>query len=86
VINTALHIIKPIGLSNIESILSNLKLNSILLSKNIRAKAARELIPKFTDFIDQFANSPVKALAQTLKSWLEPIARMWSFSKSNGIT
>ncbi|MDE2057068.1 MAG: transposase, partial [Betaproteobacteria bacterium] len=25
-------------------------------------------------------------LAQTLQSWLEPIVRMWRFSKSNGIT
>jgi len=85
-INIALHIIKPIGLSNIESILAKQKLNSILLTKNIRAKAVRELIPKLMDLIDQFANSPVKALAQTLKSWLEPIVRMWRFSKSNGIT
>jgi transposase len=38
------------------------------------------------DLIDQFANSPVKTLAQTLKSWLEHIVRMWRFSKSNGIT
>ena len=60
--------------------------NSILLTKNIRAKGARELIPKLMDLIDQFANSPVKALAQTLQSWLEPIVRMWRFSKSNGIT
>ncbi len=62
------------------------KLNSILLTKNIRAKGARELIPKLMELIDQFANSPVKTLAQTLKSWLEPIVRMWRFSKSNGIT
>ena len=62
------------------------KLNSILLTKNIRAKGARELIPKLMDLIDQFANSPVKTLAQTLKSWMEPIVRMWRFSKSNGIT
>jgi transposase len=62
------------------------KLSSILLTKNIRTKGARELIPKLMDLIDQFANSPVKALAQTLKSWLEPIVRMWRFSKSNGIT
>jgi len=53
-----------------------------LLTKNIRAKVARELIPKLMDLIDQSANSPVKALAQTLKSWLEPIVRMWRFSKS----
>jgi len=27
-----------------------------------------------------------RALAETLKSWLEPIVRMWRFTKSNGIT
>jgi len=27
-----------------------------------------------------------KGLAETLRSWLEPIVRMWRFSKSNGIT
>ena len=56
------------------------------MTKNIRVKGARELIAKLMDLIDQFANSPVKTLAQTLKSWLELIVRIWRFSKSNGIT
>src|SRR5690554_4523764 len=34
----------------------------------------------------QFEQSPARALAVTLKSWLEPIVRMWRFTKSNGIT
>ena len=34
----------------------------------------------------QFALSPARALAETLKSWIEPIVRMWRFTKSNGIT
>jgi len=33
-----------------------------------------------------FANSPAKIIAQTLRSWLAPIVRMWRFTKSNGIT
>ncbi len=42
------------------------KLNSILLTKNIRAKGARELIPKLMDLIDQFANSPVTQVQHLL--------------------
>ena len=29
---------------------------------------------------------PLRALAKTLTSWVEPIIAMWRFSKSNGIT
>jgi transposase len=29
---------------------------------------------------------PLKTFGQTLKSWIEPIVRMWRFSKNNGIT
>lgn len=36
--------------------------------------------------LEQFANSPARALAETLRSWLEPIVRMRRFSRSNGIT
>ncbi len=36
--------------------------------------------------IRQFEQSPAKVLAATLTSWLEPIVRMWRFTKSNGIT
>ncbi|ALC12403.1 2,3-bisphosphoglycerate-independent phosphoglycerate mutase [Sphingopyxis sp. 113P3] len=35
---------------------------------------------------NQFAASPLKSLADTLTSWLEPVARMWRFSRNNGIT
>jgi transposase len=30
--------------------------------------------------------SPLRRLAKTLMSWLEPIVMMWRFSKSNGPT
>ena len=30
--------------------------------------------------------SPLRALAKTLRSWLEAIVAMWRFSKTNGIT
>lgn len=36
--------------------------------------------------IQLVADSPLRALAKTLTSWMEPIVAMWRFSKSNGIT
>ncbi len=44
------------------------------------------MMPQFLALIEQFEQSPARALAATLKSWLEPIVRMWRFTKSNGIT
>ena len=40
-------------------------------------------------FIDRLAASgfePLVTLANTLRSWAEPIACMWNFTKNNGIT
>lgn len=54
--------------------------------KHLKAKRAKQMLPKFLALIRQFEQSPAKALADTLTSWLEPIVRMWRFSKSNGIT
>ena len=62
------------------------KLNSFLLLKKVPAKKARKYIPEFLQLLDQFEESPAKIIAQTIRSWLEPIIRMWRFSKSNGIT
>lgn len=62
------------------------RLMRFLLLKTIKAKRAKRLLPRFLALLEQFANSPAKALADTLRSWLEPIVRMWRFSKSNGIT
>ncbi len=58
----------------------------LLLIKKIRAKHAKHYLPKLVALLEQFAESPAKSLAKTLKSWIEPIVRMWRFSKSNGIT
>ena len=44
------------------------------------------MMPQFLALIEQFEQSPARALAATLRSWLEPIVRMWRFTKSNGIT
>jgi transposase len=62
------------------------RLMRFLLLKTLNAKRARKMLPKFLALIQQFAQSPAKALAATLHSWLEPIVGMWRFSKSNGIT
>jgi transposase len=62
------------------------KLISLLLIKNIRAKHAKKFLPQLLQLLDQFEQSPAKVIAHTIRSWLEPIIRMWRFSKSNGIT
>jgi transposase len=62
------------------------RLMRFLLLKTLNARRAKRMLPRFLALIEQFANSPAQALAATLTSWLEPIVRMWRFSKSNGIT
>ena len=62
------------------------RLNALLILKRVDGKTARESVPKLLELVEQFAQSPARALAETLTSWLEPIVRMWRFSKSNGIT
>lgn len=62
------------------------QLNGFLVLRTLNAARAAKMLPKFLTLIRQFEQSPAKALAATLRSWLEPIVRMWRFSKSNGIT
>ena len=62
------------------------QLNGFLVMKSLNRKRAQKLMPQFVALIRQFEQSPAKALAATLTSWLEPIVRMWRFTKSNGIT
>ncbi|MVW71197.1 hypothetical protein GOQ25_06600 [Bordetella sp. 15P40C-2] len=62
------------------------QLNGFLVLKSLKATRAQKMLPKFLALIRQFEQSPAKALAATLLSWLEPIVRMWRFTKSNGIT
>jgi len=62
------------------------QLNGFLVMKGVKRKRAKQMLPKFLALLTQFEQSPARALAATLKSWLEPIVRMWRFSKSNGIT
>mgnify|MGYP000871698613 CR=1 FL=1 len=66
--------------------LAKQRLMDFLLMKTLKAKRAKKMLPQFLALIEQFAHSPAHALARTLRSWLEPIVRMWRFSRSNGIT
>ena len=62
------------------------RLMKLLLLKTLLPKQARKAVAKLLTLLAQFAQSPARGLAETLQSWLEPIVRMWRFSKSNGIT
>src|SRR5690606_22544765 len=62
------------------------QLNGFLVMKCLKRKRAEKMMPQFLKLIAQFEQSPARALAETLRSWLEPIVRMWRFTKSNGIT
>jgi transposase len=61
----------------------------LLRQKQLSRKSTKRLIPELFQIISELQNSPfdsMKTLAATLTSWLEPIARMWRFTKNNGIT
>jgi transposase len=62
------------------------RLNRLLLLKQCTAKRAKKYLPHLLRLLDQLEQSPAKSLVQTMRAWLEPIVRMWRFSKSNGIT
>jgi transposase len=62
------------------------RLNELLLLKNLKKKTARKKLPELLNLIDQLRHSPLRRLAKTLTSWIEPIVMMWRFSKSNGPT
>ncbi len=54
--------------------------------KRLKRRRVRHLLSEFLKLRQQFAQSPVQAPANTLQSWLEPIVRMWRFSRRHGIT
>jgi transposase len=62
------------------------RLNRLLLLKNLKRKHAQQKLPQLLKLIEQLHHSPLRRLANTLTSWLEPILMMWRFSKSNGPT
>lgn len=64
-------------------------LMQLLLKKHQKRVQAKELIPQLLWHLNELLESPwepLKTFGQTLKSWLEPIVRMWRFTKNNGIT
>jgi transposase len=61
----------------------------LLLNKKKTKVAARPLAHNFFKLLNQLKQIPVESartLAKTLDSWKEEIARMWRFTKNNGIT
>jgi transposase len=64
-------------------------LMKLLLIKHQKKEQVRDLIPQLLWHLNELLDSPwlpLKTFGQTLKSWLEPIVRMWRFTKNNGIT
>tara|TARA_B100001540_G_scaffold317210_1_gene349484 strand:- start:86 stop:484 length:399 start_codon:yes stop_codon:yes gene_type:complete len=57
-----------------------------LLLKNLRKKRAGQTLPEPMTLIEQLRHTPLRRLARTLTSWLEPIVMMWRTNKSNGPT
>jgi transposase len=57
-----------------------------MLLKTLKAKRMKAKLPRYLELLEQLRNSPLRALAKTLTSWMEPVIAMWRFSKTNGIT
>jgi len=62
------------------------KLNRLLLLRNLRKQRAQQKLPIRLKLIEQLRQTPLRRLAKTLTSWLEPIVMMWRSNKSNGPT
>jgi transposase len=65
------------------------RLRTLLNRKHQSRRSCKPLTRELLGFIERLARSsfePLETLANTLRSWAEPIACMWRFSKNNGIT
>jgi transposase len=65
------------------------KLCRLLCLKMQNASACRQHVPRLLELIDTLKRTPFEAaltLAKALTDWIEEIARMWRFSRNNGIT
>lgn len=65
------------------------ELCALLGIKSQTKKACRPLAGRLLDWIERLRQTPLPAfqtLAETLDGWKEEIARMWRFTKNNGIT
>lgn len=61
----------------------------LLRSKGLCQHGCRQLLPEFLWIIEELKNVPfrhLQTLGNTLDNWKEEIARMFRFSKTNGIT
>jgi transposase len=61
----------------------------LLKLKHRKARHCQKLAPIFLDFIRQLKSAtfePLVTLGKTLFKWRDEIARMWRFTKNNGIT
>lgn len=61
----------------------------MLLKKHRRRKQCRNLVPRFLRAIVDLRQSGLAqlvTLGDTLHTWSAEIARMWRFTRSNGIT
>jgi len=61
----------------------------LLLLRHRNARACRRLVPALLHHIHQLRNcgfAPLQSLGETLDSWKQEIARMWRFTRNNGIT
>jgi transposase len=61
----------------------------LLLKKHKTRRQCEKLVPRFLRAIAELRESglaPLVTLGDTLHSWSEEIARMWRFTRSNGIT
>lgn len=64
-------------------------LTELLLKKSQNQFTVKDLIPQFLWHMNELLESPfpfMKVFGETLRSWADPIVRMWRFSKNNGIT
>lgn len=65
------------------------RMRRLMNRKNQSKKQCRKLARRLLGYIDQLqrqGTAPLIRLAQTLQQWIEPIASMWRFSRSNAIT
>lgn len=64
-------------------------LAQLLLHKTQSKQSCRQLVTQLLWTLDQLKICPfqhLQTLSTTLQSWIEPIVRMWRFTKNNGIT
>ena len=64
-------------------------LHTLLCKKGLNPSAVKQHIPDFLEKVNLLKESAIEPLAKlgrTLYKWREEIARMWRFSKNNGIT